>query len=45
MDLVLVAEEQLSINSKWKKLLLLMGVLLVEVRNECEVIPSSLIDM
>ena len=45
MDLVLVAEEQLNINFKWKKLLLLMGVLLVEGRNEWEVIYSSLIDM
>lgn len=45
MDLVLVAAEQLNINSKWKKLLLLMGVVLVEVKNEWEVISSSLIDM
>lgn len=45
MDLVLIAEEQLNINSKWKKLLLLMGVLLVKVRSEWEVIHSSLIGM
>lgn len=40
MDLVLIAEEQLDINSKWKKVLLLVGVLLVEVRNEWEVVSS-----
>lgn len=45
MDLVLIAEEQLNINSKWKKLLLLTDVLLVVVRNEWEVIHSSLIGM
>jgi len=37
MGSVLIAEEKLNINSKWKKLLLLMGVLLVEVKNEWEV--------
>lgn len=43
-DLVLVTEEQLNINSKWKTLLLLMGAFLVEVRNKWELIYSSLID-
>lgn len=42
---MLIAEEQLNINSKWKKLLLLTDVLLVVVRNEWEVIHSSLIGM
>lgn len=40
MDLGLTAEEKLHINSKWKKPLQLMGILLMEARNEWEVISS-----